>query len=275
MDCHRSVRMDLMSSREVQKYLRRNDMVILPVGCFEMHGPDIPLACDALVAWATAILLAESWKCLALPPVYYTFPGATGPWPGTVDLPISVTQSYVAGIVEALVKNGFKRVVIQCAHAPLRWTLECVVRDVFQRTGVVAILLGGKAMGRGDLVKKALGFPGGEDVSVLGALKVLGLHGAYDPSSKVSRPGGSPFASLRKLTELGAAPPWTYSRDYQHTGIRRELKLGHADAIARIMRESVKNLRDLPRTFARYQREVKKLYRQKPWSRSSVWTRTK
>lgn len=47
---HRSVRMELMSSKEIAAYLRENDMVILPVRCIEMRGTKIPLGCDAIHA---------------------------------------------------------------------------------------------------------------------------------------------------------------------------------------------------------------------------------
>ena len=67
IDEYRDVRMDLMSSRDVQSYLKKNDMVILPVGCFEMHGPDIPLACDTFTIWAQSLLLGKEWGCLVLP----------------------------------------------------------------------------------------------------------------------------------------------------------------------------------------------------------------
>jgi len=68
LDEYRSVRMDLMSSRDVQEYMQDNDMVILPAGCFEMHGPDMPLATDSYHSWAQAILMAKEWNCLTLPP---------------------------------------------------------------------------------------------------------------------------------------------------------------------------------------------------------------
>jgi hypothetical protein len=274
MDPHRSVRMDLMSSRDVQKYLAKNDMVILPVGCFEMHGPDIPLACDSFVAWAHAILLAEVWHCVTLPPVYYTYPGATGPWPGTVDVPVGATQGYITAIIEALVKNGFKRIVLFGTHAPLRWMMECVVRDVFQRTGTVVVFLGPGAM-MGGLVRSELGYEWGEDAMVLGALKILGLHGSYDPSCKVTKPGDHPHESMKRLAAMGAVLPWTYNRDYQHTGLRTEVKLEHADKIVKAMRKAALRVRDLPATFATYQRDMKKQYADRPWSKSGIWTRTR
>ena len=120
---YQDVRMELMSSRDVQKYLKKNDLVILPVGCFEMHGPDIPLGCDTFIDWSMALLLAREWKCIVPPPVYYTFPGASGPWPGTMDIPVHTAGEYVKAIIHVLLKRGFKRIVLCASHGPLEFIL--------------------------------------------------------------------------------------------------------------------------------------------------------
>ena len=53
-----NVRMELMTSPEVARYLQRSDLAILPVGCFEMHGPHVPLGCDTIHAHAMSVILA-------------------------------------------------------------------------------------------------------------------------------------------------------------------------------------------------------------------------
>lgn len=270
---YQDVRMELKSSQEVQKYLKKNDLVILPVGCFEMHGPDIPLGCDTFIDWAMTMLLAREWKCLTLPPVYYTFPGASGPWPGTVDMPVQVTQDYVAAIVRALLKNGFKRVVMCGSHGPLGSLLECVVRDIFQTTGTVVIHV--KPYYEITEQMKKAGLPFGEDGIVLAAMKILGLHGVYDPASKVDRPLEFPFQTIASLGRGRTSLPWTFARDYQHTGIRKQLKLDHADKIVKAFERAASALKDLPKHFTQYQKEMKQLYIQQPWKKENIWTKTK
>jgi creatinine amidohydrolase/Fe(II)-dependent formamide hydrolase-like protein len=272
---HGSVRMELMSSKEVQAYLRKNDMIILPVGCFEMHGPDIPLGCDSFIAWAQSILLADVWGCLTLPPVFYTFPGASGPWPGTIDISTRVTQEYVSAIVRALLKNGFGRIVLSGGHGPLRFMLESVIRDLFQETGNIVIHLGPDGLLPSDVMEKEFGYPCGEDIMSLAALKILGLHGAYHPGTRGCDSTRPPFESLTKLKSYGAVVPWTFSRDYQHTGLRGEVKLDDASKAVKIMEQAAARMKDLPETFAQYQEDMKKLYADTPWNREDIWTETK
>ena len=72
MAATQQVRMELMTSPQVARYLQTSDLAILPVGCFEMHGPHVPLGCDTLHAYAMSVILAEQWDCLVLPPIQYT-----------------------------------------------------------------------------------------------------------------------------------------------------------------------------------------------------------
>lgn len=267
------VRMDLMSSKDVQVYLRKNDLVILPVGCFEMHGPDIPLGCDSFIDWAAAVLLAREWKCITLPPIYYSFPGASGPWPGTIDIPVDVTQSYVSAVAQSLIKNGFKRIVLVSSHGPMGFMLPNVIRDIFQKTGEVVIHLSTYQKTRDEMTKAGLDF--GEDGVVLGSLKVMGHHGVYDPASKVDRPGELPFESMGKLRQLGINVPWTFNKDYQHTGLRKKLKLSDAGKIVTAMKKACRCFKDVPKNFAMFQQDMKKLYKDKPWEKPGIWTRTK
>lgn len=271
---YQNVRMELMSSKDVQKYLKKNDLVILPVGCFEMHGPDVPLGCDTFIDWAMAFLLAHEWKCITLPPVYYTFPGASGPWPGTVDISGQATQDYVKAIVCALLKNGFKRVVMCGIHGPLGFLLQCIIRDVFQSSGNIVLHL--SPYDRICEIMKKEGMDASEDGIVLAAMKILGLHGAYDPASKVDKPSGISFKNITdKLSEGHVNYPWTYDRDYLHTGFHKNLKMSDADKLVNVMKKTAVSLKDVPGLFARYQRTMKDLFKKQPWKKETIWTKTK
>ena len=266
------VRMELMSSRQVQEYQRHKDLVILPVGCFEMHGPLVPLGCDSFIDWAMGLLLARQWKCPCLPPIYYTFPGASGPWPGTVDISNRVTIDYVQAVVMALLKGGFGRVVIVGSHGPLGAMMQCVIRDVFQATGQAVL----HVQPYGKLMKKMeeAGVPFGEPGVVLASMKLLGLSGSFDPASQVDRPLEFPLPSIGDLRKCQASMPWIFAKDYQHTGINKKLKAAHADKIVEAMAEAAREMNDLPRHFTRYQREMAKLYKDKPWASNKAWTKT-
>ena len=269
----RDVRMDLLTSKEVAEYTKRSDLVILPVGCFEFHGPKVPLACDAINAWAAGILLAERWRAICAPPVYYTYPGASGPWPGSMDVSPDITQEYIKEIVCGFLKNGFGRVVLCGIHAPLQWMLENVIRSIYQDTGQLVLSLMPRMLDNALMTEK-LGYRGGEDVTTLASLKVLGLHGAYDPAVDVAedKTTGSPLESLTGLWSRGANVAWLFNADHQHTGIRKGLKLEDADRILQVMSQAVENMADIPELFAQYQKDMTRLDKNKPWNRDDVWS---
>jgi creatinine amidohydrolase/Fe(II)-dependent formamide hydrolase-like protein len=273
-DEYRDVRMDLMSSRDVQGYMQENDMAILPVGCFEMHGPDMPLATDSYHAWAQAVLLAKEWRCLVLPPVMYTFPGGSGPWPGTVNISTRITMEYIKEIVMGLIKAGFKRIVLCGTHGPLKSILYCVMEDIFLETNTVITHIIPPLM-PDDLMQEKLGYLRGEDILLAASLKILGLHGAYDPAAREDRPQEFPLPSIKKLKEAKAEVSWTFSRDYQHTGLRKQVTLDDVDTAVEIMKEAAKRIKDFPEHFAQYQKEMKELWTKAPWKDRNTWTQTR
>jgi len=275
MTAFRRIRMDLMSSKEVARYLRKKDTVLLPVGCFEMHGPLVPLACDALMDWAGALLLGEKWKVLVMPPIYYTFPGASGPWPGTVDISPEITVAYVKEVVKALLKNGFRKVVLCASHSPAAFMLQSVIRSILQETGQVVIhIVPMSFLMPNDLVQKEFGGPLTEDLYLLGMLKVLGLEEAFDPEVPVERPCEFPSKTIKKLAAFGGTnvAPWLFLKDYQHTGIRKGLKRSDADRALKIVKTALERLDDLPSVYEEYQREISAFLKKRPWTKDDAWT---
>ena len=119
-----TVRMEFMTSPQVARYLKRSDLAILPVGCFEMHGPHVPLGCDTLHAHAMAVILGELWECLVMPPIMYSYPGASGPWPGTMSPRPTATIAYVKEMCTAAIGAGFKRLVVLATHGPMSFIMS-------------------------------------------------------------------------------------------------------------------------------------------------------
>jgi len=266
----RSIRMDLMSSKEVAHYLKWKKAVLLPIGCFEMHGPVVPLGCDAFHAWGAALLMGKRWKVLVMPPVSYTYPGASGPWPGTVDISPEITVAYVKEIVKALLKNGFRQVMLCGSHGPLGFLLEAVIRSVFQETGEVVVHLSPWSfLLPPDLVEKMVGKPVTEDMRCLAMMKVIGLAGAYDPSARIERKAGFPHPEIAELKKFGATVPWLFTRDYQHTGIRNDMTHSDADRVIAAAQQALARSGSFPKVFARYQSEVAKDLRKRPWAKTS------
>ena len=70
-----------MLNSEVQQYLERNDIIIVPVGTTEMHG-GMPLDCETVVSEAIGLKMAEACDALLLTglPYFYAFGRGSTTW---------------------------------------------------------------------------------------------------------------------------------------------------------------------------------------------------
>ena len=268
----KKVRMEYMTSPEVARYLQRSDLAILPAGCFEMHGPHVPLACDTMHAYAMSVILAELWDCLVLPPVAYSYPGASATWPGSIAPRPAATVAWAKEICLAAIHAGFKRLVVLATHGPLRFMLSNVIREIHQETGHVVLHIAPGKLMPDDLMQEALGYARGEDILVLASAKVLGL-----PDDLVARGFDDspdrcfPFESLSGLRKAECQWPWLFTEPWQHQPVRSEVKPEHADKAVEVMRAAARrDYADVPKLFEQYRKEMADLAADPPWATDAV-----
>jgi len=127
----RKIFADTMNTVEMAEHRRRNGIVLLPFGCFEMHGLHAGMACDSFQAEAICRVLAEAWDAVIFPTTHYMYPGATSRWPGSVGVLPRESMDYVIAVVKAILRNGFKRVVLVNVHGPSNMIITLALRTVF------------------------------------------------------------------------------------------------------------------------------------------------
>ena len=124
-----------MLNSEVQDYLSRNDIIIVPVGTTEMHG-GFPLDCETVISEAYALKMAEACDGLVLTGLPYFYAGATASGRGTVQVSIRQGIDYLGAIARSLLRLGFKRQVYLSFHGPAHMTICPMIRDFYDETGV-------------------------------------------------------------------------------------------------------------------------------------------
>lgn len=124
-----------MLNSEVQEYLERNDIIIVPVGTIEMHG-GFPLDVETTVSEAFALRMAEACDGLVLTGLPYFYAGATASGRGTVQVSVREGIDYLMAIARSLLRQGFKRQIYISLHGPAHMTVSPVVRDFYDETGV-------------------------------------------------------------------------------------------------------------------------------------------
>ena len=124
-----------MLNSEVQDYLSRNDIIIVPVGTTEMHG-GFPLDSETVISEAYALKMAEACDGLVLTGLPYFYAGATASGRGTVQVTIRQGIDYLGAIARSLLRLGFKRQVYISFHGPAHMTICPMIRDFYDETGV-------------------------------------------------------------------------------------------------------------------------------------------
>lgn len=124
-----------MLNSEVQDYLNRNDIIIVPVGTTEMHG-GFPLDCETVISEAYALKMAEACDGLVLTGLPYFYAGATASGRGTVQVTVRQGIDYLGAIARSLLRQGFRRQIYFSFHGPAHMTICPMVRDFYDETGV-------------------------------------------------------------------------------------------------------------------------------------------
>ena len=208
-----------MLNSEVQDYLKRNDIIIVPVGTTEMHG-GFPLDCETVISEAYALKMAEACDGLVLAGLPYFYAGATASGRGTVQVTVRQGIDYLGAIARSLLRLGFKRQVYISFHGPAHMTICPMVRDFYDETGVPILYMDSMmSMGKNaDILKNFM--QDFHDITV-GAYKIMNriddiaLVTGYDHKNPQSC---APFNDLFALGYQSAAVGYCFGENGDHMG---------------------------------------------------------
>lgn len=115
-----SVRIDRMNWRQY-KTCAENGLLILPVGSTEQHSVHLPLCVDSLIAERFSEQLAERLGAYVAPTLNYGYKSQPssggGPlFPGTIDLNGKTLIDVTHDILNELLDDGWKKILILNAH---------------------------------------------------------------------------------------------------------------------------------------------------------------
>ena len=131
-----------MSWTEVEDLLTRTDMVIMPVGSLEQHGPHLPIGTDFLNGMERAKLVAQRTDVLVAPILFVGNAVYHLGFPGTVSLPAETIQQVYFEAAKSLMRQGFKRFLILNAHGGNRVISQYIADRINHETEGIAVELG-------------------------------------------------------------------------------------------------------------------------------------
>jgi creatinine amidohydrolase len=259
---------DTMTSGEMAEHRGRNGLLLLPVGCFEMHGYQAGMSTDSVTAQAASEVFAREWDGVILPTVHYTFPGASGPWPGTVSISPRDTIDYLLAVVRAILRNGFKKVVVVSSHGPNSSVLQMVFRTLLDESGELPIHIGTT----GDFytwVEEEYGHNHREAAKYLAALYMLGRLDEFDPEAsedELAEGPTFPCASYGRLRRRRVGVAYYFLEPNQHVGRYPGLTRDDAPRLAERWKQSLLTMaRGLPEDYEAFQQDMWAAMAEEPW----------
>jgi creatinine amidohydrolase len=112
----KSALMEENSWFDIQQYLKENDIIILPVGSVEQHGPHLPLATDSINVLYLARNAAEATQVLVAPIIKTGVSFNHIDFPGTISVHPETLTTLIIDVVKSLVRHGFKKIILLNGH---------------------------------------------------------------------------------------------------------------------------------------------------------------
>jgi creatinine amidohydrolase/Fe(II)-dependent formamide hydrolase-like protein len=226
-------RLDYMTWADARDFLASGgDTAILPVGSTEMHGPHLPLGTDLMISLAVATLAAPECNAVILPPLPYTYAGATRHFAGTISLPTDLVIQFIKTICLRLVDQGFRHIALISQHNPDTTTLGLAAMQLFEETRVPVVAFNHyptdphvRAMLPADLIaefdRQEVSNPGFVETSfLLAALEILGLGHLARPEI-AALPNAPRPPSLQRVRARGTVG-YFFTDASQHIPVPRD-----------------------------------------------------
>ena len=106
-----------MTTKMVEERLKKNDVLLLPVGSTENHGPSAPYGEDTYLDTRLCELVAERTGCTVAQPIWYgSHPYHHLGQKGTVMIPEKILADYIAYVLAGFWNTGFRKIIIVNGH---------------------------------------------------------------------------------------------------------------------------------------------------------------
>jgi len=134
--------------------------VLVTVGTLEPHGV-INNGADNTAPVAIAQAIAPDVNALIAPHIPYGITGSMAPYPGAVHIPEDAFRAYLRAVLEGMVKNGFRNIIVINGHGgPQTTILEQLTRELALNHKVNTLAIQWWALA-GDVTLEVFGEDGG------------------------------------------------------------------------------------------------------------------
>jgi creatinine amidohydrolase len=128
---------------EVQEWLKRTDLVLVPFGSCERHGPHIPIGTDSFHTWEVTTRASKKSGVPHAPMIPYGYsphhmhkPGFGA---GTITLRARTVQAIVYDVAKSLIYHGFNKIIFVAAHGSYSQVIEPAIRNLKYSTNALVV----------------------------------------------------------------------------------------------------------------------------------------
>jgi len=131
---------------ELQESIKKDTLIIIPVGTTEEHGRHLPVETDAIIAEMFGREIGKALEgkipVLVTRPIYFGYSmDIVTKWPGTVKIRSRVFMDYMFDIIDAMMSMGFNKIALLDCHGNHDGLLRTVMREIADKHGKFICIL--------------------------------------------------------------------------------------------------------------------------------------
>lgn len=124
---------------EAQEWLKETDIILVPFGSNERHGPHIPLGTDSFHTLEVTVRAAKKANVPYAPMIPYGYSPhhmyKLGQGAGTITLRARTIQAIIYDVAKSLIFHGFNKIIFVSGHGSYNQICEPVLRHIKYETG--------------------------------------------------------------------------------------------------------------------------------------------
>ncbi len=122
-----------MTGHDVEERLKKNDIIIIPVGATEYHGKGQAYGEDTFLVTRMAEIVARETGCTVSQPIWFgSHPANQLGMPGTIVIPEETFIAYLRAIIAGYWNAGFRKQILINGHGQ-----EYVIPNAIQQFGKI------------------------------------------------------------------------------------------------------------------------------------------
>jgi len=126
---------------DIQAYLKRSDLILIPMASTEQHGPHLPLSTDTTTAYEVSKRAAEQANVLYTPTVWTGYSPqhmrGAGQGMGTITIRAETLNNLLYDIARSLIHHGFNKLIFVNGHGSNVKVIDPVLRKIRYDTGAM------------------------------------------------------------------------------------------------------------------------------------------